>query len=142
MGRPRTESTNLKPISSKSVVFCQIRVDKTLIWVDFRRSKELLSAGQPKPKKCLVDSARGLDPFRMFSNSAPLHFWAQLGTLRERKMLKKTQKSFPNCFLSEAKRIISYRGTVLTEGPFLPVRDGPFLPMNRSYLWTVLTGKR
>ena len=46
-GRPRTESTNLKPISSKSVVFCQIRVDKTLIWVVFWWSKELFSAGQP-----------------------------------------------------------------------------------------------
>ncbi len=40
----------------------------------------------------------------MFSNSVPLHFWPQLGTLRERKNAqKKTQKSFPNCFLSEAK---------------------------------------
>ena len=40
----------------------------------------------------------------MFSNSAPLHFWPQLGTLMERKNAqKKTQKSFPNCFLSEAE---------------------------------------
>ncbi len=57
-------------------------------------------------------------------------------------MLKmKTQKSFPNCFLSEPKRIVSYRRTVLTGGPFLPedrsyhrtvLTTGPFLPPDRS----------
>ncbi len=55
----------------------QIRVFPTLIW---QNTTLLLEIGLR-----LVDSVRGLHPFRMFSNSAPLHFWAQLGTLRERK---------------------------------------------------------
>ncbi len=55
----------------------QIRVFPTLIW---QNTTLLLEIGLR-----LVDSVRGLHPFRMFSNSTPLHFWAQLGTLRERK---------------------------------------------------------
>ncbi len=49
----------------------------------------------------------------MFSNSAPLHFWAQLRTLRERKNAQKTRKntqeSFLNCSLSEAKRPVQLK---------------------------------
>ena len=45
------------------------------------------------PTSHLVDTWQDL--VRMFSNLAPLHFWPQLGTIRERKNAeKKTQKSF------------------------------------------------